>query len=352
MLSALRLHNFRNFETAEFDLSAVVTVFTGKNGTGKSSILEAVYLFSTLRSFRTFSLSELKRIGPAGYVAELDLSMRGGWDTTLRISDLDVRALFMDGKQIRKASQFAGCFKTVAFLPDDSDLITEGPAYRRRFFDRFLCMTDPEYYVSIQRYQTALKSYNLLLKKNVPDERSYSAYAAVLAEEASVILPKRLDAVNRISSGTAEILCEIRPELSGFKMNYRFDEKLMEKEYFLDKLEQNFEKNRMRGTSNVGPHHDEVEISVSGKDLRNYGSRGQCRISALSMKLAELELISSQFGRFTVIVDDAFSDLDITAKKSFLQRVSKAEQIYYAFTEIPVEQEFKQAKIITLGERQ
>ena len=350
MLSALRLHDFRNFEAADFDLSAAVTVFTGKNGSGKSSVLEAVYLFSTLRSFRTFSLSELKRIGTAGYAAELDLSLRGGWNTTLRICDMAERSLFMDGRRIRKASQFAGCFKTVAFLPDDSDLITEGPAYRRRFLDRFLCMTDPAYYVSIQRYQTALKNYNLLLKKNVSDKLSYTAYASVLAEESAVILPKRLEAIKKISSGTAEILSEIRPELSGFQMNCKFDEKLMEKEYFLGKLEQNFERNRMRGASNVGPHHDEVEISVSGKDLRNYGSRGQCRISALSMKLAELELISSQFGRFTVIVDDAFSDLDVPAKKSFLRRVSKAEQIYYAFTELPVEREFQGANIITLGD--
>lgn len=350
MLSALRLNNFRNFETAEFDLSAVVTVFKGRNGTGKSSVLEAIYLFSTLRSFRTFSLSELRRIGTAGYTAELDLTQRGGWDTTLRICDLNVRSLFMDGKQIRKASQFAGCFKTVAFLPDDSDLITEGPACRRRFLDRFLCMTDPAYYVSIQRYQTALKNYNLLLKKNVQDRLSYTAYASVLAEESAVILPKRLDAVKKISSGTNAILQEIRPELSGFRMNYRLDEKLLDKEYFLSKLEQNFEKNRIRGAAGIGPHHDEVEIFVSGRELRNYGSRGQCRISALSMKLAELELISDQFGRFTVIVDDAFSDLDIPAKESFLRRVSKAEQIYYAFTDIPVEKEFLEANIITLGE--
>ena len=92
------------------------------------------------------------------------------------------------------------------------------------------------------------------------------------------------------------------------------------------------------------------DIAVSGKVLRNYGSRGQCRISALSMKLAELELISEQFGSFTVIVDDAFSDLDIPAKEAFLRRVSKAEQIYYAFTELPVEKEFEGANIITLGE--
>ena len=350
MLSKLRLHHFRNFETAEFDLSAVVSVFTGKNGTGKSSVLEAIYLFSTLRSFRTFSLSELKKIGTPGYMAELDLSLRGGWDTTLRITDMEVRSLYMDGKQIRKASQFAGCFKTVAFLPDDSDLITEGPAYRRRFLDRFLCMTDPVYYTSIQQYQTALKHYNMLLKKNVPDQRAYTAYASILAEEAAVILPKREKAVQDLSAKTSEILKEMRPELSGFQMDYHFDPKLMEKDFFLSKLESNFERNRLRGSLNIGPHHDELDIAVSGKVLRNYGSRGQCRISALSMKLAELELISEQFGSFTVIVDDAFSDLDIPAKEAFLRRVSKAEQIYYAFTELPVEKEFEGANIITLGE--
>ena len=166
-------------------------MFTGKNGTGKSSIVEAIYLFSTLRSFRTFTLSELKKIGTPGYTAELDLSVRGGWDTTLRITDMEVRSLFIDGQQIRKASQVAGCFKTVAFLPVDSDLITEGPAYRRRFLDRFLCMTDPVYYSSIQQYQTALKHYNTLLKKNVSDKLSYTAYASILADEAAVILPKR-----------------------------------------------------------------------------------------------------------------------------------------------------------------
>ena len=350
MLSSIRLHHFRNFETAEFDLSAVVSVFTGKNGTGKTSILEAIYLFSTLRSFRTFSLSELKKIGTPGYTAELDFTVRGGWDTTLKIMDYDVRSLFMDGKQIRKASQFAGCFKTVAFLPDDSDLITEGPAFRRRFLDRYLCMTDPEYYVSIQRYQEALKHYNMLLKKNNQDKRSYEAYASVLAEESAVILPKREEAVREITEKTRNILEEMRPELADFSIDYHFDQKLKEKEYFLSKLEHSLERNRLRGSLSIGPHHDELEISVSEKLLRNYGSRGQCRISALSMKLAELELISDRFGSFTVLVDDAFSDLDLAAKKSFLQRVSKAEQIYYAFTELPVEKEFSGANIITLGE--
>lgn len=350
MLSSLKLHHFRNFETAEFDLSAVVSVFTGKNGSGKSSILEAIYLFSTLRSFRTFSLSELKKIGTPGYTAELGLHTRGGWDTSLKIMDYDVRSLYMDGKQIRKASQFAGCFKTVAFLPDDSDLITEGPAFRRRFLDRYLCMVDPEYYSSIQRYQAALKNYNMLLKKNSSDQRAYAAYAEILADESGIILPKREEAVKCISEKTCMILQEMRPELSDFSMEYHFDPKLKEKEYFISRLEYYSERNRLRGSLNIGPHHDEMEITVSGKLLRNYGSRGQCRISALSLKLAELELISEKFGNFTVLVDDAFSDLDLPAKKSFLQRVSKAEQIYYAFTELPVEKEFDGANIIELGE--
>jgi DNA replication and repair protein RecF len=133
-------------------------------------------------------------------------------------------------------------------------------------------------------------------------------------------------------------------------MEYHYDPEMIRKDYFIAKLEQQFERNCLRGSLSTGPHHDEINISVSGKQLRNYGSRGQCRISALSMQLAELELISEQFGSFTVLVDDAFSDLDLSAKKSFLQRVSKAEQTYYAFTELPVEKEFSGAHIINLGE--
>jgi len=354
MLLRLFLSDFRNFSGAEFDLSAPVTVFTGKNGSGKSSLLEAVYLFSTLRSFRTNRLDELRKNGSAAFSLKLLLQKSAGWNSTYEIRGNPAgKSLLIDEKSVYKASSFAGAFQTVAFLPDDAELISGGPSARRSFLDRYLCITDREYYIALQNYRTALKSYNALLHAQNKDGRVYSAYASVMASEAGTLLKKRVAATEMFSKRIVEILAVIRPELSGVKLNYLYDEKLHSAEYFMQKLDSSFEKDQIRGATCIGPHRDELEISVNNLSHRTYGSRGQCRITALAMKLAELDSVyENTHEKPVVLVDDAFSDLDIPAKEMFLSRIFSAGQLFCAFTELPVEKQFQSAHIINLGELQ
>ena len=145
MLKNIKLKNFRSFETAEFDLSAPSTVFSGVNGRGKTSVLEAVYYVSTLRSFRTSRIRELHRIGSKGFELRLTTDRDGRWKRELKVEELTERRLFFDNIPVRRASEFADSFKCVVFLPDDPVILTGSPVFRRRFLDMFICMMERIY---------------------------------------------------------------------------------------------------------------------------------------------------------------------------------------------------------------
>ena len=349
MLKSIALKNFRNFESAEFSLDSRSLVFLGANGRGKSSLLEAVYFVSSLRSFRTARIREMRRIGSNGFEIRLKMRRKERWDQELRIEDFAERRLFLNGVPVRRASEFADSFQCVAFLPDDPVILTGSPVFRKRFLDMFNCMMDRPYFTALQKYASALRSRNLLLKERRSADRSLlSVYAALLADYGSQIVRKRLEILEILERKVCYVLSEIRPDLREFSIISRHSPASVSAERFLEKLEQSVEKDLERSMTLTGPHVDDFEMFCSGKPLRYFGSRGQCRMVSLALKLAEFELVSELADQVVVLVDDAVADLDRKARSAFFEKVRSAGQIFYAFTDLPEEKMFSDSAIIRL----
>ncbi len=335
MLKKIQFSNFRNFTSAEFDLDEKYITFIGENGKGKTSILEGIYFCSTLRSFRTSKIKELKKIGTREFQIDLCFERKNGWNVNLKISDRVQRNLYIDQIAVKKSSEFINQFQTVAFLPDDPVIITGSPVSRRRFLDIYLCMTDKDYFLALQQYVTALKNRNFLLKSGHADRRLLSSYSVPLAQSGVMIVQKRMSVIQKLEHTVSSILTEIRPSLSDIAIRYRGSSDTERYEEYLQRLEKDMDKDIQHYATSTGPHLDDFDLFVSEKLLRYYGSRGQCRMVSLALKLAEFQMLSEEKKRVLVLIDDAISDLDRAAKESFLKKISSAEQVFYAFTELP-----------------
>ena len=340
IIEDLKLENFRNFSRAELHFTADAVFFEGSNGQGKTSLLEAIFFIANLRSFRTLKLDELKKIGAPGFDLSLVFRHPKGWKSILTVGAGAVRTLTVDRVPVTKASDFTGKIKTVAFLPDDP-LIVSGPsAARRRFFDMLISMLDRQYFQAMHNYFHALRSRNFLLKSRSRDLDILHSYSSVLADAGSLMVQKREKYVLLLSDLMRNLFAELYSPLSDFQLRMRFTRETAEKTAYQEKMERDLQRDLQRGFTAFGPHLDDFEFISGEKPLRSFGSRGQCRMTSLVLKLAELEAVRQISGALhdtVVLVDDATADLDVRARTAFLEKIRTAGQTFFAFTEIPPE---------------
>ena len=332
MITALRLENFRCFRNFSVPSLEKTVFLTGSNGQGKTSVLESIFFLANLRSFRTLRTSEMIRTGAASFRISADVRL-SSYTERYDIEQGEKRSLRIAGKNIAKSSDFAGSFRTVAFLPDDPLILTGASQMRRRFFDMFISMMDRDYFRFLQKYSTALKSRNALLRTHDVQKENLEAWDDLLAEYGSRIVTERERYSALLSDFMRNILLEIRPELSDFHIRMRTGKGSSEKETYRKKLDSFLIRDQRAGFTSFGPHADDFDFIADEKVLRIYGSRGQCRIVSFVMKLAELDLIASDSLRSIVLVDDAVGDLDLRAREAFFHRLSRAGQVFHASTE-------------------
>ncbi len=351
MISKLGLENFRNFERLDLLFQAPSVILTGANGQGKTSVLEAVYYLANLRSFRTAKNREMRKIGTDFF--RLNCTVTGGkWDSVLRIENTDIRRFSIDGISVSKASDFTGKFRTVAFLPDDIDIIGGTSMLRRRFFDMFISMMDRNYFIALQQYCAALKERNFLLKSNSCELAVLKAFHPILSENGSFIVKRRLEYMKILSDSMKMIFEEIRPEFSSFSIRMRTSGETETPETFLNRLNERIESDKERGYTTFGPHLDDFDFIANGKNLRIFGSNGQKRITSFALKMAEFDIVSAgeEANKNTiVIVDDATGDLDFRTKSAFFDKIRNAGQLFFAFTDIEQNPLFARSQIITLS---
>lgn len=347
IIEQLNLKDFRNFGEASLDFDSASVIFEGANGQGKTSLLESIFYLANLRSFRTSRIQEMKRIGAVSFRLSLMFSRPAGWKSLLEIETGNVRSLQLDHTPVSKASDFTGKIKTVAFLPDDP-LIINGPSQlRRRFFDMFISMLDREYFTALQNYSSVLRSRNFLLKSKKNDRDILFSYSSVLADSGSLIVRKRKAYCSMLSDLMHEMIGEISPPLADFSLRMRCIKETENQEFYLKKTEAELQRDMLRGFTSFGPHLDDFEFMHSAKNLRFFGSRGQCRMASLVLKLAELEAVRRTQGALkdtVVLVDDATGDLDARTKEAFLTKIASAGQTFFALTEVSEDLNLKQAR--------
>ena len=344
MIEYLELTDFRNFQRREFRFSSSDLVLTGPNGSGKTSVLEALGYLSILRSFRGAGTKELVRIGEKSFTLKCRLAENGA-KNTLRVSeDLSGRReLWISGEKPGRSSDFIREFRTVAFVPEDREIVSGASGRRRRFFDMLISSVDSLDLRALSEYMRALAQRNRALKGSRPE--TAALFDTELASRAPEICAKRRKYAALLSEQVRELL---GPSGVSFEIRFLCDSS-MDCGENLQQLKKNFPRERQRGCTLSGPQLDEFEFRYDGKIMRNFSSTGQKGLIALLLKLAEFDIVRRESSEpVAVLADDVLGDLDRNNAELFLSVVKKADQRFFTFAEMPSFGGFDKFETVTL----
>ena len=319
-IEAVELKNFRNYTEAYVHPCEGVTVFTGDNAQGKTNILESVYLCCTGRSHRTPRDREMIKNGETtAYVKVCGRRGDGRHDVEMALSVTEKRRIRVNGTQISRSGELLGHITGVLFAPEDLRMVKDGPAMRRHFIDMELSQLRPRYYYALQRYARALKQRNTLLREcaaagRAPD--TLDVWDAELAQSGSEIMSMRASFIGGLAVRAEEIHAAVADNREKLSVTYEPDVRGGETaqetaQNLLKALADGRASDIKHMTTGAGPHRDDMGVFVNGMDARAFGSQGQVRTCALSLKLSEIEIMKQESGEAPVLMlDDVMSELD------------------------------------------
>ena len=361
--SHLRLRQFRNYTELDLSLSPGLNVIVGRNGQGKSNILEALCYLGLLRSFRTHRVACLRQwhrdcFNISGSFVPLDPA---ALPFSLEVEYGERRILRLNGRPVGRASEFVNRFLCVPCVPEDIGMI-KGPASgRRRFMDIVMSQLDSAYMGELQHYQTALRERNILLRS--PDRYPASALAAydrLLARFGAGILLKREKFVREFDEVVKELSMRLLSGDGEYSVRYAWGlpasllaagEKTLADlaETLFDFLQHGVEQDRREGSTRYGPHRADLLLFFDGRPLGFYGSEGERRLASLILRLGSMRLMEeAAAGRsrgITLLVDDVLGELDSTRVEAFIEVISGAAQILLTGTELPTALERRAAQV-------
>lgn len=350
-ISHLNLKNYRNYTELELDVPTGLVLFTGSNGQGKSNLLEAFYLLSISKSYRATNDREALLINRGlvsndchilGLIQKEYDQMRVVIDMRLApsVGELGATTLMkdisIDGQKV-SASTLISAVRAVIFSVQDIDLISGSPAVRRRFLDILISRFDRHYLRSLQKYQRVIYQRNHLLRFIKEHKASISElefWNDSMIEEGSYIIHRRHSVIEELSSNVVSLYRDLGNSKEDIAVNY--SPSLILQNYDIDMIKSDFtfvlkseiEKDIALGSTQRGPHRDDLNIFIDDKKASAYASRGQARTLALSMKLGEGDFLAKETGEYPVIIlDDVFSELDSSRREQLLHYISKSEQV-------------------------
>lgn len=315
---ALVVRGFRNLVDAEFELPSEGVVLVGPNGQGKTNFLEALAYPVLFRSLRGALDREIARFDGPGF--HVGVTRSNGSTVTATYSTATRRKkITVDGDEPLITSAL-GHWLAVAFLPTDLALVQGGASGRRRWLDRMLSLADANYFESLLRYRGVLAQRNAALRQR--DERLLSAFDPQLARFGAAIVVGRLAWVAGAQQSLSTELAELG-ESAPVSLRYRGHQELADPAMWEAALSASRGRDLLRAQTHVGPHRDDVVLGLGGHALRDYGSTGQQRTAAITMRLLELETVTLARGvRPALLVDDVFAALDRDRQQRLATRLS------------------------------
>lgn len=330
-IKSLKLKNYRNYDLLDLEFDRHINLFYGDNAQGKTNILEAVYLSGTTKSHRGTKDRDMIQFGKNESHIETVVEKEGKvYRIDIHLKKNQAKGVAVNKMPIHKASELFGIINFVFFSPEDLNIIKNGPAQRRRFLDLELSQIDKLYLNNLVNYHRIVNQRNYLLKE------LYFSYDKKLAETLDIwdgqliaygkkIMERRKEFVYNVN----KIVSMIHKKLTGDQEELRIDYEPGSQGLPLEQaVEKNREKDIRAKTTSVGPHRDDLCFLSGGIDLRRFGSQGQQRTAALSLKLSEIALVEEMTQQKPVLLlDDVLSELDKHRQNYLLESIGDIQTL-------------------------
>ncbi|MEX2109559.1 MAG: DNA replication and repair protein RecF [Gemmatimonadaceae bacterium] len=325
-LERISIRDFRNLQRVDLYLPANGVAILGENGHGKTNLLESIFYLQTLRAERAARDQDVTRFGAAGFHLSAKYRTSGPHEISVGFEKSTKRKkVTLDGASPRKLSEAFGALPAVMFSPRDLELVTGAPSERRRFLDLVLALTSRKYLNSLQNYRANLIRRNAALRdatRRGANDSRVSVWEPALAEHGTVLIEERCAWVAELAEEFTR-LCTTIGERGAAKMKYAspFAEMGAGARYdaMLAALEEKRPHDMKRGLTQVGPHRDELELTLDGHELRFFGSAGQQRTAAIALRMLEAATLRKHAGMEPLLLlDDPFAELDLRRASKIL----------------------------------
>ncbi len=335
VIKSLQLNNYRNYSNQKIHFNSGLNVLIGQNAQGKTNMLEGVFLCAIGRSPRTTKDKDLIKWGCSFSKITLEVSKKlGNGKIEVYLFNNQNKAIKINSLPIKRMGELMGEFNAIYFSPDELKLVKESPDERRRFMDIDLSQFNKNYFYNLGKYNNILQQRNKLLK--VTSDRkvladTISIWNEQLAEVGCKIIMERIKLIDKLKVYANEVQNYLTENNESLEITYvgmvgNSEQEIKEK--LLNGYNMSLEKDMNLGFTTIGPHRDDMKITLNNIDVRHFGSQGQQRTVALALKLAELEVFKDNIGEYPVLLlDDVLSELDTNRKLKLLNRVKNLQTI-------------------------
>ena len=338
-IKKIKLENFRNYNYQEINFCDKINNIFGSNAQGKTNILEAIFICSLGKSFRTNNDKDLINIEKEFFNIEIDFKNKDR-DGKIKLEFKDKKDFFINDIKVKKISDILGKIYIVLFSPQDISILKNDPSKRRRFLNIMISQLRPIYVHNLNKYNKTLEQRNNYLKQIKYENKSQEIldiWDEQLANLGLKIYSYRNDFINKLNNKIKKIHFDTTKE--NIEIKYKTN---INKNNYLEILENNRKKDIEKGYTSIGIHRDDFEIFIDNKNISVYGSQGQQRSSIISLKLAEAEVIYEEIEEYPIILlDDFMSELDKTRIKGFIENIKENQVIITSTEKIMLENNTK-----------
>ncbi|MFK4567504.1 DNA replication/repair protein RecF [Enterococcus sp. UD-01] len=346
-LNKIEVQHYRNYEQLTLDFPKTLNIFLGENAQGKTNLLESIYVLAMTRSHRTSNEKELIRWdAEAAKISGVIEKKSGTVPLEILISNKG-RKTKVNHIEQKRLSSYIGQLNVILFAPEDLSLVKGSPQLRRKFIDMELGQVNPIYLYDLVQYQSVLKQRNQYLKQLAEKKQTDTIYLDILTEQlaefGSKVLYARLAFIKKLEYWANVLHKKISHEKEELAIEYFSSIPLNKAEFSLEEIHKQLlqslldsrKRELFKANTFLGPHRDDLIFNVNGQNVQTYGSQGQQRTTALSVKLAEIDLMYSETGEYPVLLlDDVMSELDNERQLHLLETIEGKVQTFLTTTSL------------------
>lgn len=329
----IKLNNFRCFKTKFFEFKPNINILVGKNGCGKTSVVEAISYLCLGKSFRGSKDKEVLKFEEEYF--NIISNIYNNCESRLVVGYDGKQKRIKNGENIYKTlSEHIGLYKLLAFCPDDLDIVKGSPSVRRQFLDVFISQCDAVYLKTLSEYKKVLKIRNEFLKNinnNQYDKIMFNVINEKLINSGKIIVEMRQKYIDELNLLVEKVSKQLSNNQNKVNLQYNPD---IAPTLLQETIINNINLDIMSKITTHGPQKDDINILFDNKEASLYSSQGQIRLSVLAMKLAIYEMFSKQNDNIIIILDDVFSELDETRQKYLMEYIENVGQVFITTTEI------------------